>query len=462
MRGLRAQLSLAMALIVLVTVAVISLLSNALINREFEKYLAEQQGTKADGMISTFSGQYDGLTRQWNTEYLHGAGMYALYDGYIVKVYDRSGATVWDAENHDMSACHQVMTEISARMEKWRPDMRGAFAAHDYPLTQNGQTVGSLSISYYGPYFLSDSDFRFLSALNTVLIAVGLVSLCSALVVSGVLAGRVARPVTRTAYIAKRISKGDYSARLTDKTGTRELDELAAAINDLSGRLAEQERMRKRLTADVAHELRTPLTTLASHLEVMIEGVWEPTVQRLQSCYEEIGRLSGLVADLERLEEAEHENLALNKTRVDLMEIVRTVCGSFEADLKKKNLSLTAEGDSSILEADRGKLCQVMVNLLSNAVKYTGEHGHIRIKVEDSEQSGVLIVEDDGIGIPEQELALIFERFYRTDKSRNRESGGAGIGLAVVKSVVEAHGGTARAEGRGEQGSRFIVTLPKS
>lgn len=461
MRRLKGQLSLTMALIVLFTVAVISLLSNILISGEFEKYIGAQQKEKADDMISNFSGQYDGLTGRWNEEYLHGAGMYALYDGYIVKVYDREGAIVWDAENHDMSACHQVMTEISARMKKWRPDMQGSFAAHDYPLTQNGQAVGSLSISYYGPYFLSDSDFRFLGALNTVLVAVGLASLFAALLVSGVLARRIARPIIRTGYIAKQISQGDYSARFEGNTGTLELDELTAAINHLSDRLAGQERMRKQLTADVAHELRTPLTTLSSHLEMMIEGVWEPSAERLQSCYEEIGRLSGLVADLERLEEMEHENLALHKTRVDLMEVVRTVCASFAADLKKKDLFLTVEGGFSILEADRDKLCQVMVNLLSNAVKYTGAHGHICVRVEDGEDHATLTVEDDGIGIPPQELSLVFERLYRTDKSRNRESGGAGIGLAIVKSIALAHGGTVRAESRGEQGSRFIMTLPK-
>lgn len=461
MRRLRGQLSLTMALIVLFTVAVISLLSNVLIAGEFEKYIMEQQTAKADDMISNFSGQYDRLTGQWNTEYLHGAGMYALYDGYIVKVYDKAGVLVWDAENHDMSACHQVMTEISARMKEWRPDMQGAFAAHDYPLTQNGQAVGSLSISYYGPYFLSDSDFRFLSALNTVLVGVGLASLCAALLVSAVLARRIARPIIRTAYIAKQISQGDYSARVEGNTGTLELDELTAAINHLSDRLAGQERMRKQLTADVAHELRTPLTTLSSHLEMMIEGVWKPSAGRLQSCYEEIGRLSGLVEDLERLEEMEHENLVLHKTRVDLMEVVRTVCASFAPDLEKKDLSLTVEGGSSILEADRDKLCQVMVNLLSNAAKYTGAHGHIRVRVEDGEDHATLSVEDDGIGIPRQELSLVFERLYRTDKSRNRESGGAGIGLAIVKSIVLAHGGTVRAESREEQGSRFIMTLPK-
>lgn len=460
MRGLRTQISLTMMLIILFTVAVISLLSNVIINKEFEKYIAEQQKTKADDIVSNFNNQYNGLTGKWNIEYIHGVGMYALFDGYIVKVYDRNGEVVWDAENHDMSMCLHVMTEISARMEKRRPNIQGAFTVHNYELTQNGRKTGSMAISYYGPYFLSESDFRFLSTLNVILIAIGLISLFLSLVISSALAKRIARPIIKTAYIAKQISEGNYSIHFEGKTRSKELDELAAAINDLSGRLAEQENMRKQLTADVAHELRTPLATVASHLEVMIEGLWKPTTERLQSCYDEIGRISGLVADLERLEKMENDNLILDKTQVDLMDIVHTVSDSFAIDVAKKNLTLVIEGTSSLVWADHDKLCQVMVNLLSNAVKYTGEHGNIRISVKDCDTSGLLIVEDDGIGIPEQELPLIFERFYRTDKSRNRESGGAGIGLAIVKSIVAAHGGTVKAES--EQGSRLVITLPKS
>lgn len=461
MRSLRTQLSLSIVLIVLFTVAVISFLSNLLINREFEKYIAEQQKTKADDLVSNLSSHYNALTQDWNTEYIHGVGMYALYDGYVVKVYDKSGGLVWDAENHDMARCAQIMTEIAARMEKRRPDFGGEFVSHDYDLTLGGQKIGSMVISYYGPYFLSDSDFHFLDTLNLVLVSVGVLSLVLSLVVGGVLARRIARPITKTAYIARQISEGNYAIRFEGKTKSKEFDELAGAINSLAGGLVEQENLRKRLTVDVAHELRTPLTTLGSHLEAMIEGVWEPTAERLQSCYEEIGRLNSLVSDLGRLAKTESESLVLNKADVDLMDIARLSCDQFEIEAKKKNLSIAIAGGSSFVRADRDRLGQVMANLLSNAVKYTPENGSIRVEVKDSEKHGAIIVEDDGIGIPEHELPLVFERFYRTDQSRNRKTGGAGIGLAIVRSIVTAHGGTVVAESRPEQGTRFIVTLPK-
>lgn len=461
MRRLRSQLSMTIMMTVLFTIAVISLLSNIIINREFELYKAEQQKKKADNIVANFTNQYNSMKQEWNIEFIHGMGMYALYDGYIIKVYDQSGEVVWDAQNHDMEMCTQIMHEITKRMEAKRPNISGAFVSHEYDLTKNGQKVGSMDISYYGPFFFSESDFHFLDTLNVVLMVIGIVSLFLSLIIGSLLAARITRPIKKTVYIAKRISEGNYSIRFEGKTKLKELDELAAAINCLTEGLAEQESLRKRLTVDIAHELRTPLTTLASHLEAMIEGVWEPSVERLQSCYEEISRLTGLVSDLERLAKTEGDNLVLNKSYVDLMDIAHSCYDRYEIEAKKKNISLVIAGRSAIAHVDKDRMSQVMANLLTNAIKYTPENGHIRIEVEESENSSIFAIEDDGIGIPEHELSLVFERFYRTDKSRNRKTGGAGIGLAIVKSIVMAHGGTVQANSNKEQGSRFTVTLPK-
>jgi signal transduction histidine kinase len=194
----------------------------------------------------------------------------------------------------------------------------------------------------------------------------------------------------------------------------------------------------------------------------MIDGLWEPTPERLKSCYEEIGRLSGLISDMESLAQIESDNLKLSKSRVDLLELARTVGGNFEAESAKKNISVEIKGESTVINADRNRLNQVIINLLSNAIKYTPENGHVRISVNDTAENGIISVEDDGIGIPEDELPLIFERFYRTDKSRNRKTGGAGIGLTIAKAIVNAHGGKIEVKSSVEHGSCFTVILPKS
>jgi len=218
--------------------------------------------------------------------------------------------------------------------------------------------------------------------------------------------------------------------------------------------LEQQEDLRKQLTSDLAHELRTPLTTVGTHLEMMIDGVWEATPQRLQSCYDEIGRLSKLVADLEGLAKSEEKTMRLKKTRENLLEIVRLTAKSYHADI-------TIEGRSSEIAVDRDRIGQVLHNLISNASKYSTRDKKIRIEVQDTPRSAKIIVEDKGIGIAEADLPFIFERFYRSEKSRNRSTGGAGLGLAIVKDIVTAHGGTVTAESRVGEGSKFTVTLPK-
>jgi signal transduction histidine kinase len=460
-RSLRTQLTLTIMLVVLFCVALISFLSNLFIGRQFEAYVLEKEKSKAAAIADTLCSHYNGQAEGWDIGFVHGLGMSALYDGSIVKVYDRAGRLIWDAENHDMSLCTHMMAEISERMDEYRPNIGGTFVTRDYALTADGQNIGSAAISYYGPYFLSDNEFRFLEALNTVLAAIGALSLVLALAAGGFLARRIARPIKKTAHIAKQISQGNYGIRFEGKAGTREIDDLTAAVNHLAGALLEQENLRKRLTCDVAHELRTPLTAVGSHLEAMIEGVWEPTAERLQSCHEEIARLGHLVADLEKLAKAESEDLQIDKTPVDLLELARLVSGGFERETQQKGLALVVDGESCVLSADKNRLGQVVANLLENAIKYTPEGGRIRVAVKNSEDGGVLVVEDDGIGIPEEELTLIFERFYRTDESRNRQTGGAGIGLAIVKSIVAAHGGTVEATRKTQAGSRFTVCLPK-
>ena len=460
MNSLKKQLSLSIFLVLLLTVFLIGILSNWFINREFEKYMTQLGIERRENVVEELSHQYDSLKRNWKLDYVHAIGMNALYDGYIIKLYDIGGNMVWDAENHDMSLCGQIMDEISVRMEE--RGSKGGFVDNTYELTQNGKKTGSVSIKYYGPFFMNEADFDFINVMNKVLIFIGVLSGICPVAVGCLLARRISRPVTKTAYIAKQISEGNYNIRFEPGTRIKELDDLAAAINQLSDALGKQENLRKRLTADVAHELRTPLTSLSSHLEAMMEGLWDPTPERLYSCFEEVKRLGTLVADLEQLARMESENLTLKKSRIDLFSLVKVVSETMNGEIKKKNQSFQMEGKPVFVEADKDRISQVLANLLSNAVKYTPEGGSIKVLVSETSKYGIIKVTDNGIGIPERELPLIFERFYRSDKSRDRRTGGAGIGLAIVKSIVEAHGGTVTAESSKEEGSCFTVSIPFS
>lgn len=460
-KSLKTQFSLSIALVVLITVALISILSNIFINLKFKNYISQQQKNKTEALVSSLNQQYNKSENKWNTDFIHMIGMYALYDGYIIKVYEPDGSSVWDAELHDMTLCTQVMADISEHMQKKYPGINGEFTSKEYSLVQGSEEIGIATISYYGPYFLSESDFQFLSALNLILIMTGIISLSFAVFIGWMMARRISRPITKTVDMTKEISDGNYGIRFEARTKTRELDLLVTAINNLAASLEQQEGLRKQLTADVAHELRTPLATIGTHIEAMIEGIWEPTTERLESCYEEISRITNLVKDMERLSKVESDNLKLNIAPVDISNLAEKIKTNFETDIYNKNLDVSISGKAGIVMADRERISQVMINLLSNAIKYTPESGKIEIILNESQTEMMIQVKDNGIGIPDEQLPFVFERFYRADKSRNRNTGGAGVGLAIVKSIVLAHGGKVEAESKLEEGSVFRVILPK-
>jgi signal transduction histidine kinase len=275
------------------------------------------------------------------------------------------------------------------------------------------------------------------------------------------MAKRLSSPISSVIGAAQSISKGLFSKKIAGKSNTREINQLTQTINDLAETMGKQELLRKRLTSDVAHELRTPVATLQSHMEAMIDGIWEPDVERLRSCQEEIVRIGKMVGDLEKLARYESENATLEREYFNLSELVKRQLQNFENEFLIKNITADFKGSEEVIFADRDKISQVVVNLLSNALKYTQSGGRVQVVVKGSEDIAELVVKDNGRGIPEEDLPYIFERFYRADKSRNRMTGGSGIGLTITRTIVEAHGGSIEVHSIIDTGTEFIVTLPK-
>lgn len=460
-RSLKSQLSLTILVIVLITVAMISVLANYFINKQFTAYITSQQELKTQIISSSISNQYSPAMGTWNMDYVHAIGMYSLYEGYIIKVYDKDGNIIWDAQSHDMKLCNKIMNDISSRMRVHYPSIKGKFSATDYPLDLDGKKIGTVSISYFGPFFLNENDLEFLHSLNIILISVGVISLLVSLIVGGLLAKRISRPILKTVDITKQIADGNYGVRLEEDSDIRELNLLTDSINHLAISLETLEKLRKQLTEDVAHELRTPITIIQSYLEAMMEKVWDATPERLESCHEEVLRIGKLVGDLEKLSKIESENLKLDLQMVDLYEIIEKTIKHLHTEIINKKLEVTINGSHISLLVDRDRMWQVIVNLLTNAIKYSGEGGRVFVEVFERGETAGFSVRDSGIGISREELPYIFERFYRADKSRNRATGGSGIGLTIVKSIVEAHGGRVLVESSINEGSKFTVILPK-
>ena len=380
----------------------------------------------------------------------------------IIKVVDSSGNVVWDARVHDNEHCRRILSHMEDNMSSRYPNWKGGYVENVYPVSTNrlGE-AGQVIIGYYGPYFYSDSDLAFINTMNRLLVGVGVFSLLLSILVGSVMAKRLSAPISRVITTARMISKGYFGDRITEPSSTKETAQLTETINNLAETLENQEALRKRLTADVAHELRTPLTTLQSHIEAMIDGIWEPDSERLKSCHEEIMRINRLVGDLEKLSRYESENLILTRTSFNISELIRNIIRNFENDFAGKDIDIKFIGGDETINADKDKISQVIVNLLSNALKYTPKGGEVQVSVKSFDESVEITVKDTGEGIPPVDLPHIFERFYRADKSRNRLTGGAGIGLTITKAIIDAHKGSIRVKSKVNEGTEFTVTLPR-
>lgn len=458
--SLRTKLSLSYIALVLISVLLISVTTNLLLDKHFRDYIAENQARKNREIAFQVQQQYK-EGGYWDTEAIGHICINALSQGMIIKVVNASGQVVWDARQHDNARCEAMLDQIARNMSSRYPNWEGTYVENAFPLVHEEGPVGEVIIGYYGPYFFNDADLAFINNINRLLIGIGVFSLILSVFFGTVMAERLSTPIARVITTAQMIARGYYDDRVTETSSTKEIAQLTETVNHLAETLEKQERLRKRLTADVAHELRTPLATLQSHMEAMIDGIWQPDTERLKSCHDEIMRISRLVGDLEKLAKYEGENLVLTKTTFDVAELIRHIIQNFEKDFAEKNIRLQFTGEPELITADKDKISQVMVNLLSNALKYTPPGGSVQVAVQGTAQVTEISVKDTGTGIAPDDLPYIFERFYRADKSRNRLTGGAGIGLTITKAIVDAHNGTIQVHSRVNEGTEFIVSLPK-
>lgn len=460
-RSLRTQLSASYVVMALLLVAAISIMINYLFQNQFKNYIISQQQQKNQSILSMLENQYVSSGNRWDALSVQSIGIDALEQGIILKVNDSEGNIVWNATVHNNGMCVQMLQDIANNMQKYNADFKGGYVQNDYPVVIESGTVGSMTAGYFGPYYYTDNDIYFLDRINIIMIAVAGFSLIAALILAAFMAKRISRPISKAVDAASEITKGNYTQRIEEKSGTQEITRLTETVNGLADSLEKQQNLRKRMSADVAHELRTPLANLQSSMEAMIDGVWQPDTERLQSCHEEILRINRLVGDLERLERLEAENSVLSLTEFDINALINTIIKNFEPKFHEKNIQIGFIGEPAELCADRDKISQVMVNLISNALKYTPEYGAVTVRLKNSEKYAEISVSDSGTGISDEDLPYIFERFYRADKSRTRLTGGLGLGLTISKAVIDAHNGWINVTSNVGKGTTFTVYLPK-
>ena len=325
--------------------------------------------------------------------------------------------------------------------------------------------IDKLAASYFmalmKKYEVSPTDIHqmFLSSIHHYLIWASLAALGLAFILSFLLTRRVLRPLSQMSHITEEIAAGNYQARV-DVVSTDEVGRLGQAFNRMADSLEQVEQLRKNMVADVAHELRTPLTNLRGYLEALNDKVIEPSPETLKILHDENLRLVHLVDNLQQLARADAARAYLQRELLVPGEELELLLSLYSQSFQDKNIAVSTRLDKTTrISADRDKFLQALRNMLDNSLKYTPLEGSVEITMYSLAQEVEIRFCNTGPGISQIDLPFIFERFFRAERSRSRDAGGAGIGLAITKELIEAHGGKVGAESSDNK-TCIWITLP--
>ncbi len=313
------------------------------------------------------------------------------------------------------------------------------------------------------------TSLEYVQASMQNLLLILLISVPTLIFVAGLagyfLAGKALKPIRDIATTTRHITANNLDERITVEVAKDDIGQLSQTINDMLDRLSQAFLKVTQFSADASHELRTPLTILRGEVEIGLRGDRSAAEYRdiLVSNLEEIERMSKIVSDLLLLSRSDMGQEVLSRESVDLQEVVQELINQLAMLAEQKKITLTGDIQPvSLVSGDKLRLRQMAANLIANAIRYTSESGRVNVRLEAVAEGVKLVIEDTGIGIPEADLPRIFDRFYRVDKARSREEGGSGLGLSIVKWIVDAHHGDITVESVVDEGTTFTVVLPFS
>lgn len=432
--GLRGRLALALVGVALLSVALATVLADAGLSSRLEKSARQRLHTAAGHTAQLAAGLYEQDGR-WTVSLVSELGHVVAVSGYQLAAYDGTGRLLGGSAPRSPPATARASVLVA------------------------GRSVGAVALTPARGQLLSAEDRHLQHDLNTMHLIAALVALAAGVLAAVLLAAPLARPLRKLTEAARQIEAGDLQARVAP-AGAPETAALARAFNRLADTLGHEEQIRRAAAADVAHELRTPLAGIVSRIEAAQDGVLADGEQNLEAIHDEALRLAQLVDDLGKLAEAEQPGLTLEKRPVDLSALVSARVDGYRERLEAKGIVVTERIGPARLDGDPKRLTQIVENLLSNALRYTPNGGEVSVEVAERDGEAVLVVADSGVGIPGDDLSHIFDRFWRGEQSRARHSGGAGIGLAIVRELVRTHDGRIDVESKPGEGSRFTVKLP--
>lgn len=455
------KLALAFIGVSLLTGLALTFFFRSLISENFERYVLDQQSQTKLALLEAFyaqNGSWDGVDELLSSEagVMAGHGSGRGQGGNQTQVGVQAGPRTFglaDAEGVVVVGLEDLYP-TGSQLTQQQLDA-------GVPILFKGEQVGTLLSSRSISYSVLEQNF--LDQVNrgllwTLLAAVLVVSLFSLLV-----SGSFTRPIKALTTASHNLAEGKRTP-LVEVHSSDELGELGKSFNRMSQEIENSERLRKQMTADIAHDLRTPLTVIGGYVEAARDGALELTPERLDVLGLEIDRLNRLVSDLRTLSQSDSGELLISREAVDPASLLKKVSEVFRLQVEQKGIGLAVKVDEGLpaLLGDEGRIMQVLENLVSNAIRHTPAGGQIALGVSEVKENHALLftVTDNGEGIPAEELPLIFERFHRVDKSRHADNNQSGLGLAIARAIVEAHGGKIWVESTPGKGTTFSFELP--
>jgi signal transduction histidine kinase len=383
--------------------------------------------------------------------------MHEAYMGnYCLTLMDSNKQPVWGMDPNDL--------KTKLYFNTMQVKDKGVYNYKTFEIKSDGKIVGYVEIGQYSSVLMSEEDINFKASINKSIIASGVLTLVIIIIISLYFSKQFSIPIKEVANMSVKLSQGNFDTKSSIESNIEELENLQRSVNILAEKLKYQDTLRKRLVSDISHEIRTPLNVLQNNLEAMIDGVFPVTTDRLNYLNEEVVRFGRLLNNLNVLKEFESESIKLNFEPVNLKEIITDICKDFTAAAESKNIKLSCDIQNNIdysITGDKDKLKQVFINLLSNALKFTEKDGNVLVKLYADSKNLIAEVKDSGVGIKKEDLPFIFERLYRGDKSRHQTEG-SGIGLTIVKNILQLHHARITVKSQEGQGTTFKIYFERN
>ncbi len=305
----------------------------------------------------------------------------------------------------------------------------------------------------------------FLASINRSLFLVGVFGAFFSILLGYALSKFILSPLQKAIKAVKEFSKGNYAVRINAVTGD-EINDLIETLNKMFFSLEKLEKLRKDLVANFSHELATPLTNIYGYLEAMKDNVISDESEKKKAVSlvkTEAERLIHLTKEMKKLAMLESENFVLSLKKTDINPLIENICEKFKLRIKDKNITIDKNFDLKLpkVKIDPAKFELVIFNLIDNAIKYSPDNGVIKLKTKKESKQIIISIKDNGQGIDKEDISFIFERFYRGDKARTKKDDSSGIGLTIVRKIVEAHKGKIEVKSKKAEGSEFIIYLPR-